>query len=79
MVRQAEYEFLGEPVQAVEHFFHHRAPDSLVETSGHTELERQVMQKHRWFDCVDLGELTETFYPRDLGTLIERLCEPRKD
>jgi 8-oxo-dGTP pyrophosphatase MutT (NUDIX family) len=74
LVREAEYEYLGEPVRSVEHFFWHRATSPRIDTSGHTELEREVMQEHRWVAAADLGNWPETIYPRDLAALVERIA-----
>ena len=54
LIREAEYDYLGEPVKSVEHFFHHRAAHARIDTSGHTALEREVMQEHRWFTLDEL-------------------------
>lgn len=72
LVREAEYDYLGEPVKAVEHFFHHRVAHAGIDTSGHTELEREVMQEHRWFTRVEIEAWSETIYPLDIVALIDR-------
>lgn len=69
---RAEYVYKGEPVAAVEQFFSHRAPAAAIDTAGHTELEREVMQEHRWFARVEIGTWPETIYPLDLLSLIDR-------
>ena len=73
VVREAEYVYDGEPVKSIEHFFFHRAAVSRIDTSGHTELERRVMQEHRWFIPAELREWPETIYPRDIAALVERI------
>lgn len=78
LIREAEYDYLGEPVKAVEHFFHHRAAQARIDTSGHTELERRVMQEHRWFAPGELRDWPETIYPRDLAHLIGSIAEREK-
>jgi 8-oxo-dGTP pyrophosphatase MutT (NUDIX family) len=75
LVREAEYDYLGEPVKSVEHFFHHRVAEARIDTSGHTALEREVMREHRWFVRAELGGWPETIYPLDLATLVERITE----
>lgn len=72
-VREAEYDYLGEPVKAVEHFFYHRTPVARIDTVGHTALEREVMQEHRWFAGAELAGWPETIYPLDLAGLIQRV------
>lgn len=72
-VIEADYDYLGEPVKSVEHFFHHRIPYSDIDISRHTALERRVMREHRWFDPVELEAWPETIYPLHLRRLIEAL------
>jgi 8-oxo-dGTP pyrophosphatase MutT (NUDIX family) len=74
-IREAEYEYLGEPVKALEHFFWLRVEATQIDTSGHTELEREVMQEHRWFTRAELTGWPETIYPLDLTRLIARVTE----
>jgi 8-oxo-dGTP pyrophosphatase MutT (NUDIX family) len=75
LVREAEYDYLGEPVRSIEQFFHHRAADAPIDTSGHTELERQVMQEHRWFTPAELRDWPETIYPADLAEVVARAAQ----
>ncbi|MFA7603068.1 MAG: NUDIX domain-containing protein [Novosphingobium sp.] len=72
LVREAEYDYLGEPVTSVEHFFLHRAMQARIDTSGHTELEREVMQVHRWFTRAEIEAWPETIYPLDIIALMDR-------
>jgi 8-oxo-dGTP pyrophosphatase MutT (NUDIX family) len=74
-VREAEYDYLGEPVKSIEHYFCHRTPIARIDTSRHTELEREVMQVHRWFNVAEIGSWPETIYPLDLARLVERITE----
>lgn len=74
-VRKAEYDYMGEPVRSIEHFFCHRAKQAAIDTSGHTPLERQVMQEHRWFAADELRSWPETIYPLDLADLLAQLAE----
>jgi len=75
ITRQADYVYAGEPVQAIEHFFVHRTDTATIDTSGHTELEREVMQEHRWFTRVEIGSWPETIYPQEILELIERALD----
>jgi 8-oxo-dGTP pyrophosphatase MutT (NUDIX family) len=75
LTREAEYDYLGEPVKSVEQFFHHRVGEARIDTSRHTELEREVMQVHRWFTRDELRAWPETIYPVDLTTLVARIGE----
>lgn len=74
---EAEYNYLGEPVQSLEHFFHHRTAYAEIDTSGHTALERRVMREHRWFRAEEIGAWHETIYPLNLARLLARLGEGR--
>jgi 8-oxo-dGTP pyrophosphatase MutT (NUDIX family) len=76
--RQAEYVYDGEPVRAIEHFFVHRAEAAAIDTSGHTELERKVMQEHRWFAHAELAGWPETIYPEGIDGLIDRALDRLK-
>lgn len=77
-VAQQNPEFItpeGEPVRGDERFFRVRVTDARISTEGHTELERRVMQEHRWFTRDELANWHEFIYPRDLAQLIEK--DPR--
>lgn len=68
-----QYDFTtldGEPVEALEHYFHHRTRITRIDTSGHTELERARMLRHRWFSFAELQDWSEAIYPTDLSELI---------
>ena len=73
--RQAEYVYDGEPVRAIEHFFVHRTEAAAIDTSGHTELERQAMQEHRWFARAELTDWPETIYPLEIRDLVEKALD----
>ena len=75
ITREANYVYAGEPVRALEHFFVHRTDTAAIDTSGHTELERQAMQEHRWFTRVEIGDWPETIYPLEILELIERALD----
>jgi 8-oxo-dGTP pyrophosphatase MutT (NUDIX family) len=79
ITREANYVYAGEPVCAIEHFFVHRTGSgpgaTAIDTSGHTELERQAMQEHRWFTRAEIGSWPETIYPLEILELIERALD----
>ena len=75
ITREANYVYAGEPVRAIEHFFVHRTRAAAIDTSGHTELERQAMQEHRWFTRVEIGDWPETIYPLEILDLIDRALD----
>jgi 8-oxo-dGTP pyrophosphatase MutT (NUDIX family) len=75
--RQDEFiVLLGEPVTSIEHFFHIRTEVTRIDTSRHTELERTIMQEHRWFTQAEIASWHETIYPRELAVLVDRLRDP---
>lgn len=73
-VKHAEYVYDGEPVRSVEHFFWHRAASAEIDTSRHTELEREVMRDFRWFTTSELGGWPETIYPQDLDAMVANIA-----
>ena len=64
---------LGEPVSALEHYFHHRTEAVRIDTAGHTELERECMTEHRWFTREDLAGWHEQIWPNDIADLLARV------
>ncbi|MDE2403251.1 MAG: NUDIX domain-containing protein [Sphingomonadales bacterium] len=62
--------FTGEAITADERYFRVAAPHDRVHTHGHTALEREVMQEHRWFTREDLASWTETIYPLEILKLL---------
>lgn len=79
IVRFAEYDYLGEPVESVEHFFLWRTHSALIDTSRHTEVERRTITCHRWFSAGELGDLAEQAYPLDIADLIRALACQHED
>lgn len=74
IVREAEYDYLGEPVKSIEHFFMWRVTQSTIDTSRHTEVERRNITTHRWFGSNDLAALEELVFPADLAPLVQDLA-----
>lgn len=60
----------GEPVQADERFFLVRVGEARVDTAGHTELERKLMTRHRWFTLAELENWHEALFPVELAAMI---------
>ena len=60
----------GEPIQADERYFVVRVDSPAIETSGHTELERRVMTRHRWFTLAELEDWPEAIFPETLAAII---------
>ncbi|MEZ5744213.1 MAG: NUDIX domain-containing protein [Sphingomonadaceae bacterium] len=69
-ILEADYEYRGEPVRSVEHFFWCRVQNLGVNTKGHTALEREVMQEYRWFEPAEFMGWGETIYPLDLTGIV---------
>ncbi|CAN5323987.1 hypothetical protein BH10PSE13_BH10PSE13_11540 [soil metagenome] len=59
----------GVEVDAEERYFVVRADDCAVRIDGHTPLEQQVMQSHRWWTAEELAICEERFYPENLIAL----------
>jgi 8-oxo-dGTP diphosphatase len=58
------------PVIADERYFLVRTASFDLDTSAHTELERRVMQSHRWFDRDELGGWHEAIFPEDIAAIL---------
>jgi 8-oxo-dGTP diphosphatase len=70
--RQVEFVTIeGVPVTADERYFRVEAGACTIDTAGHTELERRVMQTHRWFAVDEIGGWAEPIFPRDLVEILE--------
>ncbi|MEY4159962.1 MAG: hypothetical protein RLZZ136_583 [Pseudomonadota bacterium] len=65
----------GEDVIACEHYFHHCTSITTIDTSGHTEQEKDYMQEHRWFAPSDLSAWHEAIYPENLSTIAAKAQE----
>ncbi|MEP1422411.1 MAG: NUDIX domain-containing protein [Erythrobacter sp.] len=60
----------GEPIQADERYFLVQVDEMEIETSGHTELEREVMTQHRWFAIEELERWHEAIFPVNLAHIV---------
>jgi 8-oxo-dGTP pyrophosphatase MutT (NUDIX family) len=69
--RRAEVEFMDRTITADENYFVVRCERRESSTAGWTELERTVMEEHRWWTTAELRTTTETVYPENLIWLIE--------
>ena len=59
----------GEPVQADERYFVLRVEGTSIDTGGHTELEKRVMTRHRWFTAAELADWPEAVFPDNLAAI----------
>jgi 8-oxo-dGTP pyrophosphatase MutT (NUDIX family) len=73
-VRQVTFWFQGTEIRANEAYFVHTIPVWEVDTSGFTELERDVVQDHRWWTLSELLATDEIVFPRasELAALLEQ-------
>ena len=70
--RTVEFEtFDGEDIWSDERYFFVRVPEQRIATDGHTELERTVMQSHRWWTLSQLNETSEMIFPEDIVQMVE--------
>ena len=63
-------------VIADERYFLVRTAATDIDTAAHTELERRVMQTHRWFARDELAGWPETIFPEDLAGMLATLETP---
>ncbi|MCW3836631.1 NUDIX hydrolase [Sphingomonas canadensis] len=62
------------PVTADERYFLIRSDNCAIDPSGHTELERRVMQEWRWFTREEIAEWHEPIFPVELHLLLEEVA-----
>ena len=62
-------------VIADERYFLVRTDDCAIDTASHTELERRVMQAHRWFARDEIASWPETIFPEDLAGMLAQVGE----
>ena len=60
-------------VVADERYFLIRTDATDIDTAAHTELERRVMQSHRWFARDELANWAETIFPENLAEMLATL------
>ena len=60
-------------VVADERYFLIRTDATDIDTAAHTELERRVMQSHRWFARDELANWPETIFPENLAEMLATL------
>ncbi len=74
-VARREVEFVtldGVPVIADERYYRVRHPGGVIDTGGHTELERRVMREWRWFAPREIAGFAEPIFPEDLVEMLDR-------
>jgi len=74
--RRVEFQFDGRIIVSDEVYFVVRVAGGAISTDGWTELEREVVEEHRWWTVDELRATDETVYPEDLIDLIETFGDP---
>jgi 8-oxo-dGTP pyrophosphatase MutT (NUDIX family) len=69
--RHAAFDFASERLIGVEDYFVVRGDRFDVVTDGWTDLERDVMDQHRWWTPSELRTTEETIYPEEIAWLVE--------
>jgi 8-oxo-dGTP pyrophosphatase MutT (NUDIX family) len=64
--------FKGEPVRTLERFFLVRSPTATLGPTDWTDIEKEVMRAHRWWEVADLIATKETIFPPRFGELVDR-------
>lgn len=67
----------GEVVDGHEFGFVVRAARAEPSSANWTELEREMMTRHRWWTPAEIRASAEIFYPSDMADLVERLAPAR--
>lgn len=63
--------FKGEPTRTLERFFYVRSPTATLGVTNWTEIEKQVMRAHRWWQPAELHATAETIFPPNFAQLVE--------
>lgn len=63
-------------MEADERYFRIDLDGCTVDSSGHTDLERRVMQSWRWFTRAEIAAWPEPIYPLDLLAMLEETDAP---
>ena len=70
--RLVEFQFDGRTIVSDEVYFVVQVAGGAIDTDGWTELEREVVEEHRWWTVDELRATDETVYPDDLLDLVEQ-------
>ncbi len=68
--RRHVFTFNGEHLDMREQWFYARVSHFEINTDGFTEVERQIVQEHRWWALGELEETTDVLTPRNLANLL---------
>ena len=65
-------------VEQDETFYAARTPTFEVDIGGHTELEQQTLQQHRWWTRAELADAAEPIWPLGLTGLWDLVATPER-
>ena len=65
----------GEPVQGDERFFLVQVDEARIDTSLHTEQEKRLMTRHRWFELSEFSQWHEAYFPHNLAEIVGQEIE----
>lgn len=71
--RRHVFTFYGTEQDVRETWFFARVPNFDINTSGFTEMEREIVQEHRWWTQRELDITADVLTPRELATLLRDL------
>ena len=71
--RRHLFKFYGEYQDVRETWFFARVPAFTVETSGFTEVEKEVVKESHWWTIAELEKTTDVLTPRNLAALVQDL------
>lgn len=71
--RHVEHQFQGMRIAQDEEFFLVRCQSFEPDAAGWTDVERQVVEEHRWWTREKLRNTGDTLYPEDLADLLDQL------
>jgi 8-oxo-dGTP pyrophosphatase MutT (NUDIX family) len=71
--RHVEHQFKGMRITQDEDFFLVRCQSFEPDAAGWTEIERQVVEEHRWWSRERLRKTDTIVYPADLADVLDQL------
>ncbi len=73
--RRHIFEFDGVNLDAREQWFFARVPHFDISTAGFTDVERELVQEHRWWPLSELEATNDVLTPKNLAALLRDLVE----
>ena len=71
--RRHVFTFYGSTQDVREVWFFARVPHFEINTSGFTEMEREILQEHHWWTLSELKTTSDVLTPRNLAELVSNL------